>query len=185
VTSFAERLAAAKAAPRPTRDVEVILDAGLGEKIDALADELIATRAEEAADDRLGQTFARTAAVQEKLEAAKAEARDSIVTLRFTRMPAAQWADVISRCPVRLESDIDKQYGFDADKAAVIGAPLCGVRLEGDDEVEVSDDEWRDLFATITGYEVACIADAIFALNFWGPAQRVSDLKKGFSGPLG
>jgi len=183
LTSFAERLAAAKAAPKPTRDVDVILDAGLGQRIDELAAELIETRSEEAADGRLAMTFERTAAVQEKLDAARAEAHDSIVTLRFTRMPAAEWAEVIARCPVRLDSDIDREYGFDADKAGVLASPLCGVRLEGDDEVPLTEDEWRDLFATITGYEAALISDAIFALNFWGPAQRVADLKKGFGGP--
>lgn len=183
MTTFAERLAAANAAPKPTRDVDVILDAGLGEKIDALAAELIETREEEAADGRLAKSFERTAKVQEKLDAAKAEARDSIVTLRFTRLPAAQWADVKAMSPVRLESDIDQHYGFNADKAAALASPLCGVRVEGDDEFALSEDEWRDVFAAISGHEFSLIADAIFEMNEFGPAQRVADLKKGFSGP--
>ena len=189
MTTFAERLAAAKAAPKPTRDVDIILDAGLGQRIDDLAAELIDTRAEEAADGRLAKTYERTAAVQAKLDAAKAEARESLVTLRFTQLPAAQWADIKSQSPVRLDSDIDQHYGFNADKAGVLASPLAGVRLErdGDDvtEVPLSDDEWRDLFAAITGHELSLIGDAHFELNEYGPARRVADLKKGFSGPRG
>lgn len=189
MTTFAERLAAAKAAPKPTRDVDIILDAGLGQKLDELAAELIETRAEESADGRLAQTYERTAAVQEKLDAAKAEARDSIVTLRFTQLPAAQWAEIKSKSPVRLDSDIDRHYGFNADKAGVLASPLCGVRLErdGDEvtEVPLTDDEWRDLFGAISGHEFGLIGDAHFELNEYGPANRVADLKKGFSGPIG
>lgn len=189
MTTFAERLAAAKAAPKPTRDVDVILDAGLGQLIDDLAAELVETRAEESADGRLAMTYTRTAAVQEKLEATKAEARDAIVTFRFTRLPAAEWADIKSRSPVRLDSDIDKQYGFNADKAGMLASPLAGVRLErdGDDIVEVgmTEDEWRDLFAAISGHELTLIGDAHFELNEYGPGQRLADLKKGFGGPRG
>ena len=183
MTTFAERLAAAKAAPKPTRDVEIILDAGLGQLIDELAAELIEVRTEEAADERLSKSFKKTEAVQAKLDAAKAEARDSLVTLRFTQLPAAQWADIKSQCPVRLDSDIDRHYGFNADKAGVLASPLGGVRLERDgdtvSEEPLSDDEWRDVFASITGHELSLIADAHFELNEYGPANRVADLKKG------
>ena len=111
------------------------------------------------------------------------------MTLRFTQLPAAQWADIKSQCPVRLDSDIDKHYGFNADKAGVLASPLGGVRLERDGEdvaeVPLSDDEWRDVFAAITGHELSLIADAHFELNEYGPASRVADLKKGFGGPRG
>ncbi len=187
MTTFAERLAAAKAAPKDTRDVDIILDTVLARRVDALAADLTATRAEEAADGRLTQTYERTAAVQALLDAARAEAREAIVTLRFTQMPAMQYADVKAQCPVRLEADIDRYYGFNADKLAVISSPLCGVRLEQDgedvSEVPLTDDEWRDMFASISGHELGLIADAIFDMNEHGPARRVVDLKKGFGGP--
>lgn len=179
--TFDERLAAAKAAKETapeSRDVEIILDAGLGKKVDDLTEELTATRAEEAADNRLAQSFERTAAVQAKLDAARAEAAEMVVTLRFVELPAAQWVDVKAACPVRLDSDIDRHYGFNADKAGVLASPLCGARVDGDELVELTDQQWRDLFATIRGAELSRIADAHFDLNEYGPTRRLEDAKK-------
>lgn len=178
VTTFQERLAKAKAAPRPTKDVEIVLDAGLGEKIEELREELMMTQQEEAADQRLGRGFPKSDALQEELDGLLAEVADMIVTFRFTQMPAAEWAEIASRCPVRLDVPLDHQYGFNTDQAAVLGAPASGRRVEDGELYGLTEDEWRDLFDTISGAEIRRIADALFALNEYGPTKRLEDAKK-------
>lgn len=183
--SFTERLAKAKAAPRPTQDVEIILDAGIGDRIDAIRDELMLTQQEEAADLRLGQGFPKSDALQAKLDEAVSEAAGMVVTLRFTQMPAAEWAEVVARCPLRIDVEIDNKYGFDTDKIAALAAPLSGQRVEDGDLFKLADDEWRDLFDTISGNEIRRIADAIFYLNEFLPGKRLADAKKALAGRRG
>ena len=178
MTTFQERLAKAKAAARPTRDVDIVLDAGFGEKIDALRDELMVAQEAEASDQRLATGFPKSDALREKLDEVLQEAADMVVTLRFTQMHAPEWAEVTSRCPVRLDVDLDKHYGFNTDQIAVLGAPASGVRVEGDATYGLTEAEWRDLFDTITGHDVRRISDALFELNEYGPAQRLADAKK-------
>ncbi|ANJ26821.1 hypothetical protein [Agromyces aureus] len=184
MTSFEERLAKAKAAKeasREYRDVPVILDAGLGQLVDELRDELMVAQQEEAGDERLAQTFERSDALQAKLDAALEEAADQLVTLRFKELDSMAWADLKSRAPVRLGVDIDEQFGFNVDLVAVLASPICGFRVEDGTEHELTEEQWRDVFATISGYETTLVGDAIFDLNVATPARRLAAAKKAFA----
>ena len=198
MTSFSERLSAAKAAPRPTLDVSVLLDADLSAKREELQAAVDRARASADVDRRLAsdpETDPAVMKVQKKLDALIAESQGALVTLRFTSLPGSQWADITARCPVRLDAPIDRQYGYDMQAASTFAAPLCGVRLEDGVEVPLTVtpasegvaavDDWADLFITITGHEFIRIMDAIYELNEYAPAQRIAAAKKGLPAPQG
>lgn len=185
MSSFSERLALAKSAARPTREVTVSLDADVSDKRRELQAELEAARANP--DARLA-TKSAPELVQEKLDELLTITGDSLITLRFSRMPGDQWAEITARCPVRLDAAIDRQYGYNMHGVCRLAAPLCGVRVDGDEELPLevipasagvpAVNEWDDLFDTISGHEFGLIVDAIYELNEYEPAQRVAQMKK-------
>jgi len=188
MTSFSEQLAAAKAAPRDYRDVQIILDAGLSTKREALRISLEEARARAASDPRLGVVDEASVSIQAQLDDLVAASAASLVTLRFVRMDSATWSDIADRCPVRHDAPIDRQYGYNVNAACRLAAPLSGARLEGDALVPLvvekgttetpGVNEWADLFEAISGHEISQIIEAIFELNLYEPARRVDQLKK-------
>ena len=189
MSTFSEQLAAAKAAARPTKDVQVILDPGLSQKRAELLAEVEAAKAKAENDPRLTAVDEEELKVQEKLDALLEASANSLRTIRFAQLPGDKWGDITSRCPVRLDAPIDRSYGYNMQQASMMAAPLCGVAVEEDGtEVPliVSDatadspavDEWADLFERITGHEFIRIMDAIYELNEWAPGERINTLKK-------
>ncbi|HEU5223433.1 MAG TPA: hypothetical protein VFU07_07105 [Candidatus Lumbricidophila sp.] len=182
MTTFSERLAASAEVARPTVDVQVTLDAALAARVEELQDALQAAQDAYTADPRLSAT-AEIKTAQEALDAVLEEAREALITLRFTRMDGDMWSELTSRCPARLDVDMDKVYGFNVNAVLALAAPLSGVLVEGDTVAEIPEADWRVLFKRLSGYELSLINDAIFSLNVWGPSQRVAELKKGFTAP--
>ena len=188
MTTFSERLAAAKSASRPTRTVQVLLDADLSAKREELRAELERARTAAASDQRLAAVNTAEQAVQTKLDELLNESAESLVTLRFSRLPGDKWAEITARCPVRLDAPIDRQYGYNMHAVCRLAAPVSGVRVEGDGEVPLTVtkateetpavDEWADLFGTISGHEFGLIIDAIYDLNEYSPAAGITQLKK-------
>lgn len=188
MSGFSERLAAAKSAPRPTKDVQVLLDDDLAARREALQAEIDAAKAEAENDPRLTGANPTEGKIQKKLDALLKESKEALVTLRFTRLPGDKWADITARCPVRVDAPIDRQYGYNMQAASMIAAPLCGVRVDGDEEIPLTVtaatedtpavNEWADLFTTITGHEFIRIMDAIYEMNEYAPAERINSLKK-------
>lgn len=181
MSTFSERLAAAKAAEKPAREVVITLDSGLSEQRAELQEKI--ARAEAEKDDRLGlKSLADD--LREQLEELNLAAADSLITLRFTRVSGADWAELTARCPVRLDAAIDRQYGYNMHAVCKLAAPLSGVLVDGDEVSTLSADEWADLFNTISGFEFMRIVDAIYELNEYEPAVRVNELKKELSARL-
>ena len=190
MSDFSALLNAAHSSPRPTQDVQVLLDAGVSEKRELLEARL--ERAESApADDRLSSVSAKEQTVkkvQDELAKLTAEAADSLITLRFTRMPGDKWAEITARCPARPDAPIDTHYGYNMHAVCRLAAPLSGVRVEGDKEFPLlvtpatedspRVDEWATLFDTISGHEFGQIIETIYTLNEFTPAMNVNALKK-------
>lgn len=182
--SVSEKLAAAKAAPRPFLDVSVALT-------DTLSDGRAALLAsvKDAKKSRAKDRDARVARVEAELDALLRAEVESLLTLRFYKLDGDRWADLTAQCPLRLNAPIDRQYGYNLHAVVKLAAPLSGVALEGDAEVpltvsEASEDapepvdEWADLFRLLSGHEVSRIVDTVYRLNEYDPAERVSRLKK-------
>jgi hypothetical protein len=179
--TFSEKVAAAKAA-RPYKDQPIILDRAISEEQERLEAEL-----------QTADTDSRLAAkspaeeIQERLDDLAAEAASSTETIRVYRMPGRDWVNLTSKCPVRPDVAIDAIYGYNVDM--VIEASLryrdpstnatYAFRLEDGQPVEVTDDEWTDLFSIISGREYALLRDAVYVLNEYEPQQRLHELVKG------
>ncbi|MCU1441138.1 MAG: hypothetical protein JWP85_2135 [Rhodoglobus sp.] len=189
MSTFSERLAAAKVAPRKTKDVSILLDTDLAEQREALRDQIGRVRAIADADQRLsGGTHPAEVLLQEQLDKLLADSAESLITLRFARLSGDAWSEITARCPVRPDAPIDRQYGYNMHAVCKLAAPISGARVDGEDLVPLlvtpasegvpAVDEWSDLFNTISGHEMVLIIDAIYDLNAWDPAMQVSSLKK-------
>lgn len=172
-STFAEKLAAAHRA-RPTKDVQIILDADLAAERDGLLAELEASEGQEL---RLGEVDPSDD-LKRRLESLTVAASDALVTLRFTRMPGREWSELTSKNPVRPDVAIDRHYGYNYDMVCELAAAKSGVRVEDGDEIPLSGDEWEALFSALSGNEVGEIRDAVWALNEWEPQQRIQALVK-------
>lgn len=189
MSSFSERLAAAKAAPRKTKDVSILLDTDLAEQREALRAQIERVRDVAAQNQRLaGGPNPEEVRLQEQLDKLLADSADALITLRFERLAGDTWSEITARCPVRLDAPIDRQYGYNMHQVCKLAAPISGARVEGDELVPLivqaatpdtpAIDEWADLFQTISGHEMILIIDAIYDLNAWDPAHQVASLKK-------
>jgi len=193
MSSITEKLAASKAAPRPTLDVTVSLNRDLSEQREELAAEL--EQAKKSNDDRLGAPTAASV-VQEKLDAILDAEADSLIDLRFTRLPGDAWAKITQLCPPNPNSILDMHYHYSLVEACKLAAKFVdadgvsyGHVIEGDDLTTLTvqqktrsnpapTDEWQDIFDTISGPEFTTIVDALYSLNVYGPTERLAELKK-------
>jgi len=204
--SFSDKLAAAKAAPRKHEDVDVLLDGDLAEMRADLQASLDDVKRRSDGDQRLaGGADPEAADLQDKLDALIAESRDSIVTLRFFRLPGEAWANIQSHCPARLgvpmESDPTFGYGYNMQQAAKLAAAytdqqgqIFAGRVEGDEVLPLryvaptkdnaGINEWDDLFSVISGAEQSRIESAVYSLNVAEPATNLLALKKKLGLPL-
>lgn len=104
-----------------------------------------------------------------------------LVRLRFERMDALAWADLCDQCPPRPTSPIDRNFGYNFRAVVALAAPISGKRLEGDEAVELTSDQWRKLLKGVNALALRTIGDVIFNLNEWLPAQEVAAAKKAFA----
>lgn len=177
MSSFEEKLARAKAAKRKFNDVVVAFDTEVSERRAELEQAII----EASKDVRLAANPA--AALQAELEELLASEQESLTTFRFYRMRGDEWVECTARSPVRLDVPLDAQYGYNYHAACRLAAIRSGFRVDDDGaETEMTEDEWRDVWAVLSGAEVTLLADAVWELNEWGPAARIHDLKKGSAG---
>lgn len=180
MTTFGERLAAAREA-RPTRDVSVILDGAISAEKDRLEEELENV---DTGDMRLG-TISPAEKIQQRLSELTEESADSIVTIRLTRLPGRDWSTLTSKCPPRPDVPLDTHYGYNYDAVCEASAryrdpkgAAYGHRLEDGEPVDITDEEWDDLFSVLAGNDIGKIRDAVWTLNEYEPAQRLAALVK-------
>lgn len=187
MNDFDEQLAAAKAAPRPHKDVKVCLDANLATERERLLNELEAARELDAADPRLASGDVHAGPIQARLDALAVAAQASLVTLRFRRLPGDEWLEITSRSPVRIDVAIDLNYGYNYDGACALAATHVSpdgtryaFRMEGDQEIPLEPSQWHTLASVLAGPDVSDCRDAIWALNQFEPDKRLNELVKGF-----
>jgi hypothetical protein len=178
--NFKEQLAAARAA-RPFKDVVVVLDGAVSAERERLEKELETA----AADTRLA-SLSPADEIQKQLDELEERSADSLLTIRLTRLPGRDWSNLTSKCPVRPDVPIDRHYGYNYDAACEAAARYrdtsnvaYGARLEDGEPVDISDDEWGDLFDVLSGSDIGKIRDAVWSLNEYEPEQRLNALVKG------
>jgi hypothetical protein len=187
MVSFDDRLAAAKVRPKQHQDVEVLLDSDLSDKREALRLALEVAKATTQSDQRLSAVDTESADLEAQLNDLIEESADSIIRLRFYRLPGEVWADIVSRCPARIGAPMDEHYGYNMQQAAKLAAPINGVRVDGDElvplryEAATTDspavNQWADLWQSIAGSEASRIESAIWELNVYEPDSRMGQIK--------
>jgi hypothetical protein len=174
--SLEEKIKRAQAAPKPYRDVDISLDPGVSDRIaeldaqlDQLAQDLAAVEQDaRLSDPRRKDLAARRTAIEAQYTQLRASAADSLVTFRFTRLDAQEWADLTARAPAREGSSADAQYGFNYHQVGKAAAVASGVEVDGETTKPVPAETWQELFAIIAGSDLNRICDAIVDLNIWG-----------------
>jgi hypothetical protein len=177
--SFLDQLKAQDVAR--TAEVQILLDADIAEERDALLAQF------ETADDDVRLSRKSPAEkIAEQIRALEESAQDALVTFRFRRLPGRIWGELALRFPPRPEVALDKLYGYNIDALCMAAAayrrppekdggepgPAYAWRIEDGVEVSMSTEEWMTLFDVIAGSDFRAIADAIWTLNEYGPAQQ-------------
>lgn len=179
MSSFSQKLKAARDS-RPTKDVRIILDEEVASERAKLTEQLEDAPSQErlAAESVADQ-------IQARIDQLNEAAADSLVTIRLTRIPGKEWALLTSTHPLRPDSPIDRAYGYNFDAVCEAAARFrdsdgqaYAHRVEGEEVVEITDDEWTELFDVLSGAEVVDFRDNVWALNDYEPQQRLAALVK-------
>ena len=104
---------------------------------------------------------------------------DELYNVEVVRLDGMEWASIMAECPPTDEKGA--RLGYDSNKAALIACKRHSRLLDVEGE-PVTDADWGDLFAAISGVEIQAIAAVWWALNMADPNQKVSDLKKSLAG---
>jgi len=169
--SFNEKLAAAKAKPRPFKTVTVALDDDVAARLSEV-EELIEEEKQKPDDGRLAKS-SPLAKLLKQADDIRAEFADSLVELKFTRLIGEGWSDLTLNNPPRAGVLADMYFQYDWNAVTRHAAIDSGVIVEGDETRELTGEEWEDLFGVISGGDHRRIADAIFALNEGDSARAV------------
>lgn len=197
-TSFSEQLAEAKAAPRPYKDVSVIINTTAAEKRAELAERLEQAKETADRDPRLSKSDDKVNAIQKEIDELLADTSIT-TTLRFYRLPGRSWSALTVMYPRRQGVIIDNSIGYNIDLVCEAAAQFIdekkrpyGFRLDEDGnevplivqrkspKVENPVNEWSDLYTYLSGYEVQQLRDVIWELNDYGVRQELDELVKSF-----
>lgn len=102
----------------------------------------------------------------------------ALYTLRFTQMDALTWAAATDMHPARPGVLLDMRYGYNLRPLSLLVAAKTGQRVDGEKLVDLTPDQWTNLFKALPGASVMRIGDALFDLNEIAPAEAIAALKK-------
>jgi hypothetical protein len=173
MTTFKQKKARAKKAPRPSTIVTVTFDFGLAAEREALMAEIT----EAAKDARAG--FDPTAGAQEKLNTLNESESDSLIRVKLYRTDSRVWAKLAAA------------NGYDLIPTAIAATIGDGERhgdgriIDGKDELEQTPEEWDEFFSLLAPSDFTSITVGSAALNEREPQNRVERLKKLSAGLTG
>lgn len=179
--SFQDRLAAAKAAPKNSMIIEVVMNSAVDAQLAELEEKRKAAKAAHDADGRLGAVDP-SIEIQEQIDALTDGA--PLERVRVYQMDSDAWGELVSLHPARKTVSADVSFGYNTFAIAKPAAKQCAVVLDGDEEIHLSDDEWDEFFK-VTPRLPTQLANALFSLNVWEPAEAVERAKKAFARRLG
>lgn len=104
--------------------------------------------------------------------------KGTVYTFRFTQMDGYEWASACDQAPPRISVAVDRFFNYNIRALTLIAAPLSGKRVDGDELVDLTPDQWRNLLKALPGESLQRISDALFRLNQIAPAEAVEDAKK-------
>ena len=149
---------------RKTKQVEIILDQELAERIAALGDQLSRELTAEQVTEAGTNTAAKRTA--KRIEELKEQAQDSTLILTMRAMPVSRWAQTLAANTVTAgnAAGMSDMFGTAADalpqmlESATIGGKPA-------DSADLTKDALRDLFDQLTDGQFTPIWQAITELN--------------------
>ncbi len=172
MVSLNDRLVAAESRSTPQVDLDVVLDSGVADRIADIEEKLAGLTL----DGRLAD--ARPIELHKQLDEARAEAADTLLTLRFTKLDGLAWAALTLKNVMRPDVPVDLMYGYNFHAVCQAAAQLTGTEVDGETTSAISDKQWERLWNVLPGRDVQRICDAVWGLNEYGPEQRVEAAKK-------
>jgi hypothetical protein len=186
--NFDELLTRSEQRPRTFKDVVVCLDGDIADRIAALRARVKTLTEQAALDQRLAAgEHPDIVALREEVQDLQDRAIDSLVTLRFYRIPGHAWSELSLHHPVRADVPVDRHYGYNISTLSLAAAAFVdtetdtafGFRVDGDEELRLTAEQWTRLFSVLSGSEVTDVQNAVWALNEADPAGRIDALVKG------
>jgi hypothetical protein len=104
--------------------------------------------------------------------------KGTVYKFRFTQMDGYEWASACDQAPPRITVALDRYFNYNIRTVTLIAAPLSGKRVDGDELVDLTPDQWRNLLKALPGESFQRISDALFKLNQIAPAEAVEEAKK-------
>lgn len=103
----------------------------------------------------------------------------SLYELVFMRAPGTEYVDTTARYNTPREGvTIDLRNGYNLAEVSLAIAPSTARVIDGEERLELDEQEWRDLFAQLAGSELQAVHATIWALNDWNPSQEIERAKK-------
>lgn len=102
----------------------------------------------------------------------------NLYTFRFFRMNPDEWLAACDLHPARIGVAMDMRFGYNLRALTPVVAAETGKRVDGDELVDLTPDQWSNLFKSLAGGVVGKIGDAIFHLNEIGPTEEIADLQE-------
>jgi preprotein translocase subunit SecD len=207
--SISDRLKAGAKKKPEFRDVDVVLDEHVRTQVEALDDQISVIETQVAGLEeekkrlhpqlptrpvREKEIDEEIVAQQEKItpleEQRDALRHETLVTLRFDKLPGERWAEITAHHPARVDVALDRMSGYNYHAASRAAAPLSGVALEPlaegqkDDDpdrarITLSPEDWDLLFEQISGREMQNLAESLWELNDWSARRRIDAARKG------
>lgn len=106
-------------------------------------------------------------------------------TFRFTRMPSDEWLQACDMFPARPGIQFDLRFGYNLRALMPVVAARTAKRVEGDTLVDLTPDQWTNMFKALAGGIVGKFGDVIFKLNEYDAMEEVAALKKALEGASG
>jgi len=106
-------------------------------------------------------------------------------TFRVTRMDGVEWASLTDMFPARPGVMLDMRYGYNLRPLTLAAMAKSAQRVDGDNLVDLTEDQWRNLFKSLAGAYIERFSDAVFLLNEHGPNDEVDKAKKASVGAFG
>ncbi|TLF33230.1 hypothetical protein [Microbacterium sp. 5K110] len=187
--NFDELLTRSEQRPRAFKDVHVCLDGDIAERISSLRAQITDFAAEAATDQRLASgENPKVTELKMQIDDLRERAMESLVTLRFYRIPGHAWSELSLHHPVRADVPVDRHYGYNISTLSLAAAAYVdqdtdtayGYRVEDDEEHRLTLEQWARLFAVLSGSEVTDVQNAVWSLNEAEPASRLDALVKDF-----
>ena len=103
---------------------------------------------------------------------------EQIYSVVFYRASSVEWSHATRKSPPRSDVDLDRRNGYDLSAVAREISAVSGRVVEDGAEIELSPDEWTDLWAVMAPTSARYIEANVWHLHEHDAAQEIERAKK-------